>query len=203
METRTPINGPEQPTSSRARLSLMGERMRMKAPKVPIMKGMGGAGMKIGQGHVQVVPPGYQVMAHLVGAQDQEQGERKRDALREQFGGFQGIDPLLQGPGDDGGDHRGQEQPQVQQAARRLGGRRQGGTNSASRQGSGIISGGRRSLLRAHFRSTPAFKAAISRPVTSRKAPRCSPSNLSGPKAMRFNFSTGCPTCSISRLIRW
>ena len=60
-------------------------------------------------------------MAHLVGAQDQEQGERKRDALIEQFGGFQGIDPLLQGPGDDGGDHRGQEQPQVQQAARRLG----------------------------------------------------------------------------------
>ena len=122
--------------------------------------------------------------------------------LREQFGGFQGIDPLLQGPGDDGGDHRGQEQPQVQQAARRLGGR-------PGRREPGLPPRLRdhlrrqRSLLRAHFRSTPAFKAAISRPVTSRKAPRWSPSNRSGPKAMRFNFSTGCPTCSISRLIRW
>ncbi len=81
-------------------------------------------------------------MAHLVGAQDQEQGEGKRDALVEQPGGRKGVDPLLQGPGDDGGDHRGQEQPQVQQEARRPGGAAQGGANSASRNGSGIISGG-------------------------------------------------------------
>ena len=49
MVTSTPVNGPAHPTSSRARLSSMGERMRMKAPKVPMMKGMGGAGMKYGR----------------------------------------------------------------------------------------------------------------------------------------------------------
>ena len=97
--------------------------------------------MKIGQSHVQVVPPGYQVMAHLVSAQDQEQGEGKRDALIEQPGSLQEVDPLLEGPGDDGGDHRGQEQSQVQQAARRLGGR-PGRQELGLRTGSGIISGG-------------------------------------------------------------
>ena len=36
--TAIPVRGPAHPTSSRARLSWMGERMRIKAPKVPMMK---------------------------------------------------------------------------------------------------------------------------------------------------------------------
>ena len=36
-----PTNGPEAPTSKRARVVRIGERMRMKAPKVPMRDGKG------------------------------------------------------------------------------------------------------------------------------------------------------------------
>jgi hypothetical protein len=36
-----PTKGPEAPTSNRARVVRMGERMRMKAPKVPMSEGKG------------------------------------------------------------------------------------------------------------------------------------------------------------------
>ena len=175
MDTTTPVRGPEQPTSSRARLSRMGERMRMKAPKVPMMKGNGRGRNEIGEGHIQLVPAGHQVMAHFVGSQDQEQGEGKRDALIKQGRGRQGIYPLLDGPGYDGGDHRGQKQGQVQQRswrAREVRGSRVPPNPSRFSGAAGGAGGEEKSILWGQLICTFIFNASISSRVSNRNSPR-------------------------------
>ena len=86
----------------------------MKAPKVPMIKGIGRSRDEERQGDIQPMAAGHQVVAHFVRPQDQQQGEGKRDAPVKQPGRGKGVHPLLDGPGDDGGDHRGQQQHQVQ-----------------------------------------------------------------------------------------
>jgi len=46
--TMNPAIGPAAPTSSNALRSMIGDFIRMKAPNVPMMNGIGGAGIKCG-----------------------------------------------------------------------------------------------------------------------------------------------------------
>ena len=175
-----------------------------EGPKGADNKGDGRRRDEVRQGHVQPVAPGHYIVAHFVGPQDQQQGEGKRDALVKEQGIGEQVHPLLQGPGGDGGGHRGQQQHQVQAQAVLSRGRRL--SELAPEVGPFPPRLRRRgrpgSFVRGHCSPTASFRAAISAGVSLRYTPRASRPNRRGPKAMRFSFRTGCPIFSIRRFTR-
>ncbi|MEJ2070529.1 MAG: S4 domain-containing protein [Syntrophobacterales bacterium] len=69
---------------------------------------------KIRQRHVQLMPPGHEIVAHFVGRQDGKDGHCERNPPVYLPGVLKKIHPGLKGPGRHGGEHREQKKRDMQ-----------------------------------------------------------------------------------------